>query len=554
MTDSTGTDIGYVIEVDGERALVELTADTTKPLRGEYYPGQPGTHVKIPFGEHSIIGIVSSVRMEGGEPIAGPYTEAECRPRSRRVAELILIGTMQQDGSFLRGVAVYPNVGQRAAMVTHEEIKGIFAEFLDFGFSFGHPTQAADQRAYVQVDKLFGHHVAVLGSTGCGKSCTVVSMLQNAIKHYPDTHIVVLDLHGEYSAAFPENVLTVGADEVEVPYWLMNFEEFQSLSVDPSEETAKNQITVLRDSIVRAKENAEVRENLELGKAVTVDSPVFYDLEDLLGQVRSWNMQMVNDPKGELIEGPLHGAFDRFLIRFESKVNDPRYGFMFAPERYEDSHTLPQLLRDFLSIDSTHRMCIIDLSGIPSEAVGVVAAVTSRLIFEFNLWNPEREKFPILLVLEEAHNYIPQQTDGAPTIARPAVERIAKEGRKYGTGLVVVSQRPKDLSETVLAQCNTFVAMRLTNPDDQVFVRKLVPDALAGLMSMLPALRTGEALMLGDSVAIPTRLMVDCPDPKPRSSDVEYARWWTNGIHGLDVDGVVERWRRRRRNLDTDED
>lgn len=550
MSDSENRsiDIGYVIEEDGERALIELTADTTKPLGEDYFPGQPGSHVKIPFRQHSIIGIVSSVRMESGEPFCAPGDGRPAGPR--RVAECILIGTLDAGGSFVRGVAVYPNVGQKAQMVTHEEIKLIFSEFVDFGFSFGRPVQELDQRAYVQVDKLFGHHVAVLGSTGCGKSCTTASMLQSAIRHYPDTHIVVLDLHGEYAAAFPENVLRIGAEEVELPFWLLNFDEFTSLFLDQTEDTAKNQITVLRDSIVRARENAEVSEGLELGGDVTVDSPICYDIDDLLGQVRSWNMQMINNPKGELVPGPLHGAFDRLLIRFESRVNDPRYAFMFDPQRYQDSKSLPQMLRDFLSIDSPHRMCIIDLSGVPSEAIGVVAAVVSRLIFEFNLWNPERERFPILLVLEEAHNYIPNVEDGRSNIARPAVERIAKEGRKYGTGMVVVSQRPKDLSETVLAQCNTFIAMRLTNPDDQAFVRKLVPDALSGLMNMLPSLRTGEALILGDSVAIPTRALIDMPDPKPRSSDVEYARWWADGVKGLDVERVVEQWRKRRREPD----
>jgi len=171
------------------------------------------------------------------------------------------------------------------------------------------------------------------------------------------------------------------------------------------------------------------------------------------------------------------------------------------------------------------------------------------MVFEFNLWNPERDRFPVLLVLEEAHNYVPNRQDVRFTAARTAIERITKEGRKYGIGTVVVSQRPKELSETVLSQCNNFVAMRLTNPDDQDYVRRLVPDSLSGLMSMLPALRTGEALILGDCVALPTRVMVDCPDPKPMSSDVEYAKWWTSGIKEMDVDRIVKRWRARRKDL-----
>jgi DNA helicase HerA-like ATPase len=222
---------------------------------------------------------------------------------------------------------------------------------------------------------------------------------------------------------------------------------------------------------------------------------------------------------------------------------------MFSPTTCTSNDSLIQLLRDFLSIDTGSQMAIVDLSGIPSEAIGVVAAVVSRIVFEFNFWNPERDRFPILLVLEEAHNYVPNRTDYKLQAAKVAIERITKEGRKYGIGTIVVSQRPKELSETVLSQCNSFIAMRLTNPDDQAYVRKLVPDSLAGLMDMLPALRTGEALMLGDFVALPTRVMIDCPEPKPKSSGVEFAKWWANGIKDMDVDRVVRRWRARRRDL-----
>jgi hypothetical protein len=374
-------------------------------------------------------------------------------------------------------------------------------------------------------------------------------MLQQAIKKYPDTHIVVLDLHGEYAAAFPEDVLLINPEKVELPYWVLNFDEFQDLTVDLSETTAKNQTTVLRDSLLRAREGTVGEANLRKGARVTADSPVWFSIDDLLGQIRSWNIQMIPNAAGELEPGPLYGAFDRFLIRFDSKVSDPRYKFMFAPERYADNESLAQLLKDYLSIDSGKRMAIVDLSGVPSEAVGVVVAVVSRMVFEFNLWNPERDRFPVLLVLEEAHNYVPSRMDSRFTAARTAIERITKEGRKYGIGTIIVSQRPKELSETVLSQCNSFVAMRLTNPDDQDYVRRLVPDALSGLMAMLPALRTGEALMLGDCVALPTRVMVDCPEPRPESSDVEYAKWWSCGIRDMDVERIVKRWRARRRDL-----
>jgi hypothetical protein len=546
---ASSDDIGYVVEVNGERALVELHVDTTVPLDEDYFPGQPGSHVKIAVRDRSVIGLVSSISMNG-QHLSSATHDPACPPAGRKVADCILVGMMGADGKFTRGVAVYPTVGQRVKMVSADELKTIFSEFSEYEFSFGRPSQAESQRAYINVDRFFGHHVAVVGTTGCGKSCTVVSILQQAIRKYPNTHIVVLDLHGEYASAFPENVTLIAADKVELPYWLLSFDEFQDLTVDMNEFSAKNQITVLRDALVHAREATIGGERLRQGERVTADSPVYFPLEDMLGTIRSWNIQMVPNANGDaVIPGPLYGEFDRFLIRLDSKVSDPRFKFMFSPATCTSNDSLVQLLRKFLSIDTGSKMAIVDLSGIPSEAVGVVAAVVSRIVFEFNLWNPERDRFPILLVLEEAHNYVPNRTDSKLQSAKAAIERITKEGRKYGIGTIVVSQRPKELSENVLSQCNSFIAMRLTNPDDQAYVRKLVPDALSGLMDMLPSLRTGEALMLGDFVALPTRVMIDCPEPKPKSSGVEFAKWWACGIKDMDVDRVVRRWRARRKDL-----
>ena len=527
-------DIGRVSEVNGERAMVDLTVDPTKPIVGDYYPGQPGSYVKIPFRNQEVIGLVASVKGTGD---------------GKAIAECVLLGTLLSAGRFFRGVSVYPNVGQVVQTVGNEELEQIFSEFSEFGFSFGCPSNTSGQRVYVQVDKFFGQHIAVLGATGCGKSCTVVSILQQTVKKFSHAHIVVLDLHGEYAAAFPEGVNIVNSDNIELPYWLLNFDEFVDLCIDMSEPTAKNQITVLHDSLIRTRQAWDTREQLGLGSLINADSPVYFDFDEMLAMIRDWNIQVVYDHAGKQQHGPLYGVFDRFLIRLDSKLSDPRYNFMFKAKKYDSSKTLPMLLRDYLSIDAPHRMTVVDLSGVPSEAVGVVVAVLTRLVFEFNLWNEGRERCPLVLVLEEAHNYVPNKQDVQFSAARSAVERVIKEGRKYGIGMIVVSQRPKELSETVLSQCSSFIVMRLTNPDDQNYVRRLVSDSLGGLMGILPALRTGEALILGEAVALPTRMMVDLPEPKPMSGDVEFAKWWTNGPGDVDFQRIVTRWRARRRDL-----
>lgn len=550
MPNAEETEIGYVVEVSGARATVELTVDTTVPLVGDYYPGQPGSHVKIAFRDLHIIGTVGNIRMLDVTPATTLDQEAAGETISKKVAECLLIGTLSNKGEFARGVAVYPNVGQKVKMVSTDELKEIFSEFVGHAFCFGCLVQAQDQRAYIHPDRFFGRHAAIVGTTGSGKSCTVASMLQQTIKKYADTHILVLDLHGEYASAFPENTHLIEADQVELPYWLLNFEEFQDLAVDVTEFTAHNQITGLRNALLQARQKTDENEKLQVGSSVTVDSPIYFDLTEMLDQIRKWNVEMVPSAKtGKPVKGPLHGVFDRFLIRFESKINDPRFRFMFCPTRYSGNPSLPQLLKEYLSIDTGKRMTVIDLSGVPFEAVGVVVSVVSRLVYEFNFWNPSRGEFPILMVFEEAHNYIPNRPEARFSAARSAVERLTKEGRKYGIGTVVVSQRPKELSETVVSQCNTFIAMRLTNPDDQNYIRRLVPDSLAGLIDMLPSLRKGEALVLGDSVVMPTRVLVDCPDPMPRSGDVKFSEHWAKGIKDLDVTRVVKRWRARRKDL-----
>jgi len=244
----------------------------------------------------------------------------------------------------------------------------------------------------------------------------------------------------------------------------------------------------------------------------------------------------------------MFGDFDRFLMRIESKLKDTRYDFLLKPTKRNSSASLSAMLRDFVGLGAQKAaVTVIDLSSVPFDVRPTVAAQIGRLAFEFNYWNPKYREFPILLMCEEAHAYIPRASESQFAGSRKSMERIAKEGRKYGVGLAVVSQRPHEVSETVLAQCGTFICLRITNPDDQAYVRSLVPESEGDLVSVLAGLGRGEALVLGEAVPLPTRLQFDKPNPTPNSDDVDFYAKWRDGPTDLDVDAIVKWWRSQER-------
>jgi DNA helicase HerA-like ATPase len=244
----------------------------------------------------------------------------------------------------------------------------------------------------------------------------------------------------------------------------------------------------------------------------------------------------------------LFGHFDHFLMKLQSRLNDVRYNFLLKPRQRAASESLPGLLRDFVGLGEPKRqITVIDLSAVPFDVRPTVTAQIGRLAFEFNYWNPQFREFPLLLVCEEAHSYIPRAGKTEYEGTRQSMERIAKEGRKYGVGLAVVSQRPHELSETVLSQCANFLCLRISNPDDQEYVRDLVPEAESDLIDTLAALGRGEIMGLGEALPIPTRFQCYKPNPAPASGDVDFADQWKSGPDDLDVDNIVERWRRQRR-------
>ncbi|MCU7959763.1 MAG: ATP-binding protein [gamma proteobacterium symbiont of Bathyaustriella thionipta] len=244
----------------------------------------------------------------------------------------------------------------------------------------------------------------------------------------------------------------------------------------------------------------------------------------------------------------LNGKFDQLLVKLQSRFNDKRYDFLLKPKIRTDSESLPKLMRDLVGLgEPKAQITVIDLSAVPWDVKPTVTAQIARLSFEFNYWNPRFREFPLFLLCEEAHAYIPRANDPKFAGTKRAMERIAKEGRKYGVGLGIVSQRPAELSETVLAQCANYICMRISNPDDQEYIRKLVPDAARGILDSITSLARGEAIVMGEAVPMPVRFRVDRPNPPPNAADIDYAGQWTEGPQDISVEHMVERCRNQQR-------
>jgi len=276
---------------------------------------------------------------------------------------------------------------------------------------------------------------------------------------------------------------------------------------------------------------------------------VYFDLSEVRAKMQYMDTEKISGiGSGGTKEGPFYGKFSRFLVRLDSRLNDPRYAFMFKPKQYTQSASFNDLLSQIFGSEGSAQVTIMDMSGIPFDIVNTIVSLIARLAFDFNFWNPNRKEFPILLVFEEAHNYLPSSGSNTGTsAARRTVERIAKEGRKYGVSCMIVSQRPAEVSETILSQCNNFVILRLTNPVDQNYVRRLMSDTFSGLIDTLPSLRQGEALVIGEAIPMPLRVQIDFPNPEPNSSDIKFYDKWKQSDAKTDITEVVEKWWKQER-------
>lgn len=487
------------------------------------------------------------------------------------VATISLIGTVKErkaeDGTttylFSRSLFASP-AARMAGFALREQSLRTFMNLLvksgDTAHSLvlGHYTLDPTATAYLDGDKFFQRHAAMLGSTGSGKSWTVATILERTAQ-LPSASVVVFDLHGEYSKlGYARQLRVPGPDELQtadpnllfLPYWLMTAEELAATFVDSAEATAHDQILVLQREIEQAKRAFLQEHNkTEVLKAFTVDSPVPFPLDTVASHLDVFNTKVVQDYRGSK-QGEFYGMFGRLLVRMRTRRTDRRYGFMFqAPEQMQTYEAFVQLARQLLDFKPPHaRVRVIDFSEVPADVLPIMLGIVARLIYYLQFWMPKEQRHPVAMLCEEAHLYLPNKCANAnEERALACFQKIAKEGRKYGVSLVVVSQRPSDVDSTILSQCNNVLAMRLANRQDQTVIQRMIPEGLGALLDMLPVLDTGEVLAVGDAVLLPSRVRVLMPTDKPISATVDFWSEWSREDRNPDWQLAAENMRRQRR-------
>lgn len=568
--------LGRVAGVDTSRVLVDVDDHSlvTRMSVSNLIAVQGATANEYLIG--IVDRIVRSTRQEAlfeEESDAGdiPIGDAE-----NDLVRIVLVGTFRTiDGDrrnvFKRGADSFPQIDRACFLIEAgnlQRLMMLFAADIKESEQLQLGTFVADRSAQAIADgnRFFQRHAALLGSTGSGKSWSVALILQraSALAH---PNLIVFDLHGEYhplteegspgigfAAAFhiagPGDLAEATDGAVFLPYWLLNHEEMLALVLDRSDQNAPNQAARFSLHVRELKEATLVREGKEdVRRTFTVDSPIPYSLDDLLARLEADDQEMVPGASKDK-QGPYFGKLTRFLSRLRAKISDRRYGFLFQPPpAIQEYSWLASHVQSFLnSGEEQAGIKIVDFSEVPSDILPIVTGVFARLIYDVQFWLPEQSRFPLAFVCDEAHQYIPvrDSVDAAQSRALEVFERIAKEGRKYGVSLLVVSQRPSDVNRTILSQCNNFLVLRLTNDQDQAVVRRLVPDSMGGLTDILPLLDVGEALLLGDAILLPSRIRLDQPSIKPNSATREFwSEWGKSSPNVSDLEGAVECLRRQ---------
>ena len=528
----SGAPIGCVLTIAGsssrvlfDRNALALSAQGSDPVSAG--AGQVGTQIKMRIGQSWLVANVRSLTLRDG---SSDWVAAEIDFLGEGMEEQ-LTGRLY---GFRRGVTRYPIPGSQVYAATSHDLKQIYAADERAHVEIGNVYPTKDIRGSLYVDAMLGKHFALLGSTGTGKSTSAALILHKICELAPQGHIVMIDPHGEYSAAFKSTGALFDVDNLALPYWLMNFEEHCEVFVTAQGRERQADCDILARCLLQARTKNRLAEGMT---KITVDSPIPYLLSDLLN--------ILQNEMGKLDKATSSAPFMRIKGKIEEMRADPRYNFMFSGMLVAD--TMANFIGKIFRLPSDGRpISIIDVSGVPSDITSVVVAVLSRLTFDYAIWSRGEPQRPILLVCEEAHRYIPAKDVGEGQAVRKILERIAKEGRKYGVSLGLITQRPSDLAEGVLSQCGTIISMRLNNERDQHFVKAAMPEGARGFIDSIPALRNRECIVCGEGVSIPIRVYLDTleEDKRPASSDPLFSKLWREtGGEAEILERVVKRWR-----------
>ncbi|ENX20778.1 hypothetical protein F892_02805 [Acinetobacter vivianii] len=521
-----------------------------------------GSYLKIADNENAVlIAVIENFQISVGEGVQNYIIEA------------FPLGVLR-NGKFERGgdsLAIPP---KEVVPATIEDIKKIYEDTVNpvESFTFSHLSSNKEVAVPINGNKFFNKHIAIVGSTGSGKSHTLAKIIQKATSekvvtsekddYFPlnNSHVIVFDIHSEYKTAFP-NANYIDISNLILPYWMLNSEELEEFFLD-TEANDHNQRNIFKEAIIFDRKQKFTGDEHDKQK-IHLDSPIPFDINEVLNFAKSKNTEQIDtgekyasgDKKGQpkLNQGSLYGKLTNFINRLENKINDKRLDFFLGEKskniKFEE--TLQNLLGFIPKKESN--ITVIDLSGVPFEVLSITVSLISRLIFEYGyiykklrcLENPEEKinnDAPILLVYEEAHKYVPNSDLSKYRSSKLSIERIAKEGRKYGVTLLLASQRPSEISETIFAQCNNFIAMRLTNPVDQAYVRKLLPDSLGSLIDKMTSFKQGEALLVGESIILPSIVQIEPCTIAPSSNDIPYWELWKNKWKDIDLSKIKTEW------------
>ncbi|MEZ5735176.1 MAG: DUF87 domain-containing protein [Novosphingobium sp.] len=524
--------IGVVLEIAGSGSEVALDLQRLNECSSDSDPsvalaGKVGSQVKIRVGNSWLLASVRFQKQDSATP-GGILATVDFLGEGD---EERLTGRIH---SFRRGVTGYPIPGARVYPATSQDLKQIYASDGRASIQIGNVFPTKDIRAGLYVDALLGKHFALLGSTGTGKSTAASLILHRICEHATEGHIVMIDPHGEYSSAFRNTGLIFDVTNLQMPYWLMNFEEHCEVFLTSVGNDRQEDADILAKCLLEARMKNRLAE--QMGK-VTVDAPVPYLLSDLT--------TIIQNEMGKLDKAGSSAPYLRIKTKIDEIKSDPRYQFMFSGMLVGD--TMAEFLAKTFRLPARGKpISIVDVSGVPSDITSTVVAVLARLIFDFAIWAREEKTRPVLLVCEEAHRYVPNEKNADGSSVGKILSRIAKEGRKYGISLGLITQRPSDLAEGVLSQCGTIISMRLNNDRDQSFVKAAMPEGARGFLDSIPALRNRECIICGEGVSIPIRASFDDLEEvkRPASEDPSFSQLWTNsGGEEEMVMRTVQRWR-----------